>query len=129
MPNHVFNILQLSNPDEKPELDVIVATLREKFTLNAVIPQPEGIFLGAVSEADRKANPLNWYDWNVPNWGTKWDAYDAVWHLTGDFIGDSVSFCTAWSPPTPVIEKLKEMGFAVRFQWFNPADDTWTIED
>jgi len=59
----------------------------------------------------RTPNPNSWYNWNVKNWGTKWDASDA------ELISDEPNgenhvlvyrFDTPWSPPIPVIEKLSE---------------------
>jgi len=55
-----------------------------------------------------------WYDWKCANWGTKWGAYNSEieeYHTNeeydeGIFI---VGFQTAWSAPTPIYEKLKEM--------------------
>jgi len=47
-------------------------------------------------------SPLNWYNWNIENWGTKWSASDV-------YITDGVvEFETAWSPPEPVIRALGE---------------------
>ena len=59
----------------------------------------------------------NWYDWNVRNWGTKWDVSisdDEKWPdtelLAEDTNGDNLvlvyKFNTAWSPAVPAIEKL-----------------------
>lgn len=54
-----------------------------------------------------------WYDWNVRNWGTKWDVAihdedkypDTQLQDEGkDFL--SYSFNTAWSPPLEAISKL-----------------------
>ena len=41
----------------------------------------------------------NWYEWNVKNWGTKWDTNDEM-VITDD--GDSIEIVieTAWAPPT-----------------------------
>ena len=44
----------------------------------------------------------DWYEWNVANWGTKWnacqeDTYDA------DITGDKLCFSTAWSCPLEVL--------------------------
>jgi hypothetical protein len=52
----------------------------------------------------------NWYTWANNNWGTKWD-------IDGDdgIVNDldthncSLTFSTAWSPPEPIINKLREM--------------------
>lgn len=55
----------------------------------------------------------HWYDWNVRNWGTKWDVAihdedkypDTELQDEGeDFL--SYRFNTAWSPPTEAIVKL-----------------------
>jgi hypothetical protein len=57
------------------------------------------------------AQPDWWYNWNVANWGTKWNCGD-VWHDRAD---DSVvegktsyNFDTAWSPAEPVVAALAE---------------------
>lgn len=44
----------------------------------------------------------NWYDWNIHNWGTKWNATDVY------IIEDYVEFNTAWSNPFEVLKKLSE---------------------
>ncbi len=46
----------------------------------------------------------DWYGWRVNNWGTKWNSYE------GGFCGDNqIMFCTAWSRPEEIIQKLAEM--------------------
>lgn len=53
-----------------------------------------------------------WYDWCVENWGTKWNSYDVFYTAGGDdYI--VIQFDTAWSWPTPIFEKLEEMGVKV----------------
>jgi hypothetical protein len=49
----------------------------------------------------------NWYNFNVREWGTKWDARD-VELLDDDETYLHYKFDTAWSPPTEVIAKLAE---------------------
>jgi hypothetical protein len=50
-----------------------------------------------------------WYDWNISNWGTKWDAdSDTPW----EYINDGELFLffeTAWSPPIPIYDKIAEL--------------------
>lgn len=48
-----------------------------------------------------------WYDWALANWGTKWNTAQADFDTIGD---DYVqyTFHTAWSPPMPVIEALRD---------------------
>jgi len=49
----------------------------------------------------------NWYNFNVREWGTKWDARD-VDLLEDDETYLHYKFDTAWSPPNEVIAKLAE---------------------
>ena len=55
------------------------------------------------------------YEWCVSNWGTKWGTYDgcgiAITPLkTGkNRVKASMSFQSAWSPPTPVFHTLAAM--------------------
>ncbi|MCU4350188.1 DUF1281 family ferredoxin-like fold protein [Acinetobacter ursingii] len=38
-----------------------------------------------------------WYEWSIPNWGTKWNAYEV------NVEDNTVSFDTAWNSPDPVL--------------------------
>ena len=66
----------------------------------------------AIAEVDN-----SWYNWNVRNWGTKWDvAVDENNKYPETYIegptknGENLvvyyNFNTAWSPPFPAMEKL-----------------------
>lgn len=57
----------------------------------------------------------HWYDWNVRNWGTKWDVakHDTEEYSDTDITIDTddtlgYRFNTAWSPPIEAITKLSE---------------------
>lgn len=73
----------------------------------------ENIKLGRQAiENIEKYGHKDWYDWSNANWGTKWNAYS--FSLVGeDENSFSVQFDTAWAPPTPIFEKLVDMGFNV----------------
>jgi hypothetical protein len=62
----------------------------------------------------------DWYDWNVANWGTKWDFnFDSI-----DRIDDNTvqgSFDSAWSPPIGAYEKLLELGFEIEAYYYEPG--------
>ena len=45
----------------------------------------------------------NWYDWNLHNWGTKWDCSDS--HYTEE--DKILQFQTAWSCPEKIIAEMK----------------------
>lgn len=55
------------------------------------------------SQSEIKHDPTFWYNWNVENWGTKWNAGDVIREDT------RILFETAWSPPLPVIHRLGEL--------------------
>ena len=79
--------------------------------LEAMVPPPENMFRGAIGQKEREQcaeqGIPNWYDWQVENWGTKWnvsieglefhDNEDGTAEITGWF--DS-----AWAPPTQAME-------------------------
>lgn len=46
---------------------------------------------------------LNWYDWRIMNWGTKWNSCHDGWYDDNTLVFD-----TAWSAPIPIFNKLKE---------------------
>jgi hypothetical protein len=46
----------------------------------------------------------NWYDWNLQNWGTKWDCYS---HNEVD--EGEIHFDTAWSTPMRALMQLSRM--------------------
>ncbi|MDX5370348.1 MAG: hypothetical protein LPL29_13330 [Alphaproteobacteria bacterium] len=51
---------------------------------------------------------FNWYDWSIRNWNTKWNACH-VDEPVHDEAGEALrfQFDTAWEPPIPVIEELR----------------------
>ena len=60
----------------------------------------------------------NWYDWNISNWGTKWDVGIECGGGSGQATRESdneliLSFMSAWSPPIEFYAKLEELGFEV----------------
>lgn len=54
---------------------------------------------------------INWYNWCVANWGTKWNASDTeIWD-------DTISFNTAWSSPTGWLSKLAALKIPFTLEW------------
>jgi hypothetical protein len=115
MPNWCENNLSISGPTSKIEDKFREVFYNEGGLLNAVRPQPEILFRGDLSAQDKeeckeKGIP-NWYDWNIENWGTKWDASDCNFFITDN--GDGTSefhgfFLTAWCPPVEAFTELDE---------------------
>jgi hypothetical protein len=90
-------------------------------------------FLGdpvAQAELERKSKAnkekygyANWYDFNVANWGTKWEigGNGDQAERDEDGLGFSAPFESAWSPPIAVCEALVEQGFEVTLYYYEPG--------
>jgi hypothetical protein len=64
----------------------------------------------------------NWYNWNIENWGTKWDVAgrdDGVVDLKKNEI--TLFFDTAWSPPLEFYIALEDIGFVVEGYYYEPG--------
>ena len=74
----------------------------------------------------------NWYDWNVRNWGTKWDvaiSWNEEYPETELIDETDTSLCykfnTAWSPPIPAIEALSAQYPNVEFDLDYEEETGW----
>lgn len=74
----------------------------------------------------------HWYDWNVRNWGTKWDVgiHDKDEYPETEITDESNTsiayrFNTAWSPPMPAIEKLVEQYPKLNFNLSYEEETGW----
>jgi hypothetical protein len=62
----------------------------------------------------------DWYDWNVANWGTKWDVtLENVERQDANTV--TAAFESAWSPPTGAYERLMELGFEIEAFYYEPG--------
>lgn len=74
----------------------------------------------------------DWYNWNVRNWGTKWDIANVdgkEWHSTELEVNDDGSlmyrFETAWSPVFQIFEILSEMYPTLSFDYEYEEEQGW----
>ena len=110
MPNHVCNTITVSGDRTIVALldKAVRADDTQPFDFNRIIPKPpivDHVSAGSLDSQTRHANPnRNWYEWQINNWGTKWNAYDFTAATDGTY-----EFCTAWSPPIPVILTLSKL--------------------
>jgi hypothetical protein len=131
MPNWVYNHLTIDGSKEdiakvKAQVGATVKTKykgadevdemldREPiFSFMNILPPPEDkldeyhAVHGYANGEKTGDTEYNWYNFNVREWGTKWDARD-VELLEDDETYLHYKFDTAWSPPTEVIAKLAE---------------------
>jgi len=125
MPNWCINELEIKGkPKEVSKLMKQVEITNSEsnenhyaqvFSCHKVIPRP-------ISQES------NWYDWNVTNWGSKWDTndsqrYDKEWE-------EGVvkyQFDTAWSPIVQVIEELAKQypKLLLTYTYYESGSDFW----
>tara|TARA_B100000085_G_scaffold100808_1_gene91685 strand:- start:872 stop:1351 length:480 start_codon:yes stop_codon:yes gene_type:complete len=134
MPNWTSNRLRIQTDSLSETEFKKIAELKEIFKsdspFNKIIPQPDWLTIpnedGELPIIKEYKNHLGevdftitefpssgkqddrWYSWCNENWGTKWDAcHVQITRDDKDYL--EICFDTAWSPATPVIEKIREL--------------------
>ena len=110
MPNHTQNYLTICFKDRisRDTFRQLIQGAESDFDFNTIIPMPKYIYKGNLGTEEReKYGSDNWYDWSYENWGTKWNAYSIEVESQEDTTL-FLDFCTAWSPPVPILEHLWE---------------------
>ena len=64
---------------------------------------------------DNQEGFYDWYNWNIHNWGCKWDAADDFGPYNG--TEEEIEFQTPWSPPEGVISKMAELYPDIECVW------------
>jgi len=114
MPNHVrTNLFVYGN---RADVSSLVETIGDRMNFERIIPPPENMFQENLGETEReyceKHNIPTWYDWQVANWGTKWNAYNTdtveVIRDQPDVMTVCYRFDTAWVCPEPIILRIAE---------------------
>lgn len=134
MPNWCFSSAVISAKTEK-ELEEFLKFIRTKhisyhrdFATHDIEGETYGVFWNFCKpedinayfygstptdeQPDKKIEP-EWYEWNMANWGTKWDIYPPMEdeaHIIKDPNGNNYffvwNFKTAWSPPEPMYREM-----------------------
>lgn len=114
----------------------------DKFTFNNIVPEPKveddcdktcvvpagereteefaGIGEDGKAIMKKAERPwFDWYSWHLKHWGTKWDACEAAYCVSPKMECVNLMYRTAWSPATPIIEKLSELypGLIIELVW------------
>ena len=110
MPNWCLNKLTISHEDRSKVMEFVHA-YKEGKVCEHYLPRPQD---------------QDWYEWNISNWGTKWDIGSDNNEIRGlhPTVVDneaSMSFDSAWSPPVGLYQKLVELGFSVNASYFEPG--------
>ena len=136
MPNWCNNSVTLKHKDPAMIERAYKALCKGEF-LQEFIPCPQALrdtvagFKGEDERAEHEAQQArniaehgykDWYDWQIANWGTKWDVGgdDGLIQLLSENSIDA-SFDSAWSPPTTAYEKLAAMGFIIKAYYNEPG--------
>lgn len=117
MPNWCMNNLTISHNDPA-KLQEFCDAYNSGGVCNHFIPKPSDL-----NEEDCFASN-GWYTWCCNNWGTKWDfgkdEYEDPISIEDGLV--SISFNTAWSPPTPFYEYLTDNhGYSISASYFEPG--------
>lgn len=132
MPNWCNNGITLRHADPAMIERALKAT---DGLLMEFIPTPKELtetvagFMGedkrAAHEAQQRANiekygHKDWYDWNIANWGTKWDfSLENVDRPDPNTL--TASFDSAWAPPIDAYVKLLALGFEIEAMYYEPG--------
>ena len=95
-----------TTPNDKGELPV----LRE-------MKDTEGRVIHTTYDFPDGKNDDRWYDWNICNWGTKWEIDTG----SCDHLDENSFECeceTAWSPPEGIFYALRQLFPDVDVTWF-----------
>jgi hypothetical protein len=131
MPNWCSNGITLRHADPA----MIERVVKSDGLLMEFLPTPQELldtvsgFVGedkqAAHEAQMESNLekygyTDWYNWNIANWGTKWDVnLDSINRVDANTV--EASFESAWSPPTTAYERLMELGFEITAYYYEPG--------
>jgi hypothetical protein len=132
MPNHCQNRINIhcDTVKQAKEIKDFLHSEETCFDLSKILPEPNYDKVEVLPTfPDIKGNnePVKkdeaWWDWRVQNWGTKWNTYDDELCYEEDDTTLYYTFDTAWSPPEPVIEALRniyteDMGVSIS-AWFD----------
>ncbi len=94
-----------TTPNDKGELPV----LRE-------MKDTEGRVIHTTYDFPDGKNDDRWYDWNIANWGCKWEVDDVECEGEANIL--ECQFETPWSPPEQIFHALREMFEDVEISWF-----------
>jgi len=141
MPNWCNNVLEISHVSKDMMARVIKSAEAkgdEPGLLGEFFPCPKELqivagFVGPKGSPEQDALELqedlnikkfgykNWYDWQVNEWGTKWDICEPTIDVQDDGYQATLSFDTAWAPPVQAYAKLEELGFTIKAYYYEPG--------
>ena len=137
MPNWCYNRVSVYSENTK-DMDELFDIFNNENPFNALIPSPvwsetpnedgELPVLEEHKDADGKVlftthkfpksgkTDDRWYDWQIQNWGTKWEPTDLTVEQCEQEV--ELTFNTAWSPPEAICRAIRERYPDCSVSWF-----------
>ena len=125
-------------PDDQIKIEEAMSGETVMSFWNFVAPPQEAIESGEYfgtkgfvegKEVGDSAN--NWYNWNIRNWGCKWDAGDEELDTDLDKLEphDSLTyrFSTAWSPAEGAFRAMTEQHPELSFEFYCEEEQGWGV--
>ena len=124
MPNWCSNGITLRHADPAM-IERAAKALQEGTFLQEFIPCPTELTEAVANfttneDLVAKHGYSSWYDFNIANWGTKWDVNSDNVEIP-DANTVTAGFDSAWAPPTRAYEQLTEQGFEVVAFYYEPG--------
>ena len=112
MPNWCDNYLRVFGDKEeitrfREKAEAVVDGVETALSLNNLHPLPKEL------EGTESTEKNNWYDWQIQNWGTKWDVEAVLEEEGEDYL--NYSFDSAWTPPIAWLKKVSADFPTLRF--------------
>ena len=150
MPNWVYNTITIDGKAEEVKLFIEKATTprlwgeddevklgEPEFSFwNFVAPPQEAIDSGEYfakngfgPNGSYGDTENNWYNWNIANWGTKWDACRAeieeIEEMDNGLSNVSIRFETAWGQPEEVFRAMTKQHPSLSFFFDYEEEQGW----
>ena len=108
MPNWCNNNVEITGPAKTINAVWTAAQVEDSGLLNAMVPMPTEL---KDTTKGSNGDAVNWYDWSVKNWGTKWDVeLEGLEYTDNDDGTATISgyFDSAWAPPIEAYNRFLE---------------------
>lgn len=106
MPNWCANIATFVH-DDPQQIKRLRAAIENETMFSEFVPNPNG------------QGSEDWYEHNTNFWGTKWDTGGDITKVTKKRL--MCSFDTAWSPPLQFYDAMKEQGWTITAEFYEPG--------
>jgi len=134
MPNWCQNTAVFKHEDAN-QVTKLIAAFNDGCLFNAFVPCPEDLHeeteigenfmerdAARIAANIKKHGYSSWYDWNIENWGTKWDVNGEEGNAEEtDTNTASLYFDSAWSPPIAFYNTMCDMGWEITAYYFEPG--------